>query len=86
MCIRGPWKNTRSGDTAVFQCRKEIIRKRIRTVHRGSIKDLFSRMEFRRIIPAAKDAGDALAKIERFILDAKSFWLLSFTRTEIRSS
>src|SRR4030067_1579571 len=47
----GPWKNAKVGDPATLACGRRIIRRKIVAVHRGTVEDVLSKVDYRGAIP-----------------------------------
>jgi len=54
----GPWKNAKVGDTATLTCGRRIIRRRILAMHKGTIQDVLSKVDYRRGDPQRQINGE----------------------------
>jgi len=57
--IQPQWKNSRLGNQAVLMCGKDILRKRIMKVHRGSLARILMNTNYKRIFPDARHIFEA---------------------------
>jgi len=58
--VKPQWKNTKAGDIATIQCGRDIFRKRITKVHRGSLARIFRDVDYKRIFPEASTVFEAV--------------------------
>jgi len=71
--IRPQWKNSRIGDQAVLMCGKDILRKRIVQVHKGSLARILMDINYKRIFPDAKNIFEANRKAREIYPEDKEF-------------
>jgi len=55
----------RTGDQAVFQCGRSILRGKITRKEEGSLSTLLQKFDFKKIIPSAKSSEEIKAYVER---------------------
>ena len=58
--VQPQWKNGSVGDVAVLLCGRNIMRKRIAEVHRGSLARILLDVDYKRIFPGAKTIFEAV--------------------------
>ena len=71
--VKPPWKNSKVGDTATILCGRQICRKRIVKVHRGSLAKIFWNINYKRIFPEASTIFDAAKKVKAIYQDDNIF-------------
>ena len=71
--VKPPWKNSKTGDTATILSGRQICRKRIAKVHRGSLAKIFWNINYKRIFPEASTIFDAAKKVKALYHDASVF-------------
>ena len=69
----GPWKNTKSGDTATIACGPERISKKIKAVHKGTLDAILSTVDYRRIVPSAKSKDGAIKALRELNVGTTEF-------------
>lgn len=57
------WKNAKIGDTAVFMCSKNLERKTIKAIHKGTLEQILSTIDYKRIMPNAENEKEAINTI-----------------------
>lgn len=69
----GPWKYAKVGDEAVFLCGKETERRTITSIREGSLEGIFSKVDFRRILPNTRSRKEAIQLIRRLYPNESNF-------------
>ena len=69
----GPWKNTKAGDTATIACGPERISKKVKAVHKGTLENILSKVDYQRADPEAKSKDAAVKALKALNPDAKDF-------------
>ena len=72
--VNGPWKNAQKGDEAIIMCgSKAMMRKKIKEVYKGSLQEIYSKIDYHRIFPNAKNMGDAIRKTRKIYPKEEEF-------------
>jgi len=71
--VRPQWKNSQPGDIASLQCGRQILRKRITKVHRGTLARIFLEVDYKRIFPEASTMFEAVKVTKQIYPDADEF-------------
>ena len=71
--VKPQWKNSKVGDIATIQCGRNIFKKRITKVHRGSLARIFKDVKYKRIFPEASTVFEALKATRELYPDAEEF-------------
>ena len=71
--VRPQWKNSQPGDIASLQCGRQILRKRIAKVHRGTLARIFLEVDYKRIFPEASTVFEAVKSTTQIYPDADEF-------------
>jgi len=71
--VRPQWKNSKPGDIATFQCGREIFRKRITRIHRGTLALIFLKIDYKRIFPKASTVFEAVRATREFYPKTEDF-------------
>ena len=71
--VRSQWKNSKIGDIATIQCGRDIFRKRITKVHRGSLARIFMDVNYKRIFPEASTVFKAVKATRELYPYAEEF-------------
>lgn len=71
--IRPQWKNSKMGDEAVLMCGRDILRKKIVKIHKGSLARIFRDVDYKRIFPEAKTIFEARKKAREIYPEDKEF-------------
>ena len=58
--VKPQWKNSKVKDNAVLLCGREILRKRITEIHRGSLARIFLDVDYKRVFPEAETIFEAV--------------------------
>ena len=58
--VKPQWKNSKVKDNAVLLCGREILRKRITEIHRGSLARIFLDVYYKRVFPEAETIFEAV--------------------------
>ena len=58
--VRPQWKNSKIGDIATIQCGRQLLRKRIINVHRGTLARIFLDVDYKRVFPEASTVFQAV--------------------------
>ena len=68
----GAWRNVRVGAIAVLTSgSKQILRTTISAVHRGTLGEILSKLDYKRMVPTAASKEDALVAAGRLYPDAR---------------
>ncbi|MDH5266212.1 MAG: hypothetical protein OEW62_00885 [Candidatus Bathyarchaeota archaeon] len=71
--VKRQWKNSKAGDIATIQCGRQILRKRIVKVHKGSLARIFLKVDYKRIFPEASTVFEAVKLTKEIYSDAEEF-------------
>lgn len=71
--VKPQWKNSKVGDIATIQCGREILRKKITKIYRGTLARLLLKVDYQRIFPHASTVFEAVNAVKEFYPDAKEF-------------
>jgi len=71
--VKAQWKNCKPGDIATIQCGRDLFRKRIMKVHRGSLARIFKDVYYKRIFPEASTVFEAVKATRGLYPDADEF-------------
>ena len=71
--VKPQWKNSHQGDIATIQCGKEIIRKRITKVHRGTLARIFLEIDYKRTFPETSTVFEAVQATRELYPEAEKF-------------
>jgi parallel beta-helix repeat protein len=66
-------KDSKVGDVATVRCERDIFRKRITNVHRGSLARIFMDLDYKRIFPEALTVFEAVKATKELYPDAEEF-------------
>jgi ASC-1-like (ASCH) protein len=58
--VKRQWKNSKAGDIATIQCGRDIFRKKIMKIHRGTLARIFMKVDYKRIFPDASTVFEAV--------------------------
>ena len=78
--IKPQWKNSKLGDIATIQCGREIFRKKITKIHRGTLARIFKDADYKRIFPEASTVFKAVKATKKLYPKAEE--LMSFELEE----
>ena len=71
--VKRQWKNSKTGDIATIQCGRDVFRKKITKVHRGTLARIFLTVDYKRIFPGASTVFDAVKSIKELYPNAEEF-------------
>ena len=71
--VKPQWKNSRPGDVASLQCGRQILRKRITKVHRGTLARIFLEVDYKRMFPEAPTVFEAVRATKQIYPDVEEF-------------
>jgi ASC-1-like (ASCH) protein len=71
--VQPQWKNSRVGNEAVLQSGRNILRKRILKVHRGSLAEILQKVDYKRIFPDAENISEAQKKVKELYPQDEDF-------------
>jgi len=71
--VKAQWKNSKVGDIATIQCGRDLFRKRITKVHRGSLARIFKDVDYKRVFPEASTVFEAVKATRGLYPDADEF-------------
>ena len=74
----GPWKYAKVGDAAVFLCGKETERRTITSIQEGTLEEIFSNVDFRRILPNTGSLEEAIQLVRRLYPNESNFIAFEF--------
>ena len=58
--VKPQWRNSKIEDKAVLLCGRNILRRRITKIHRGSLARIFKDVDYKRIFPEAETIFEAV--------------------------
>ena len=62
--VKPQWKNSKPGDIATIQCGRQIFRKKIAKVHRGTLARIFKDVDYKRVFPEASTIFEAVKMVK----------------------
>jgi ASC-1-like (ASCH) protein len=71
--VKPQWKNSKPGDIATIQCGRDIFRKRITKIHRGTLARVFLNLDCKRIFPQASTVFEAVKAAKELYPEAEEF-------------
>ncbi len=71
--VKPPWKNSKPGDIATIQCGRNILRKKIVKVHKGSLARIFKEVNYKRVFPEASTVFEAVKATRKLYPQAQEF-------------
>lgn len=71
--VKPQWKNSKVGDIATIQCGREILRKKITKIHRGTLARILMRVNYERIFPKALTVFEAVKATKELYPDLEEF-------------
>jgi len=71
--VKCQWKNSKPGDIATIQCGRDIFRKKITKIHRGTLARIFLKVDYKRIFPEASTVFEAVTGAKILYPDAEEF-------------
>ena len=71
--VRSQWKNSKIGDIATIQCGRNLFKKRIKKIHRGSLAKIFKEVNYKRIFPEASTVFEAVRATKKLYPKAEKF-------------
>lgn len=71
--IKPQWKNSKPGDIATIQCGRDILRKRIAKIHRGTLARIFKEVDYKRVFPEASTVFEAVKTTRKLYSDEEEF-------------
>lgn len=71
--IKPQWKNNKLGDIATIQCGRNIFRKKITKVHRGTLARIFKDVDYKRVFPEASTVFEAVKKTRELCPNEEEF-------------
>lgn len=77
--VKPQWKNTKAGDVATIQCGRDLLRKRIIKVHRGSLARIFKDINYKRMFLEASTIFEAVKATRELYPEAKEFMAFELT-------
>ena len=79
--VKPQWKNSKPGDIATIQCGRDIFRKRITKIYRGTLARIFLKVNYKRIFPEASTIFEAAKATKELYPNAEEF--MAFELEEI---
>lgn len=71
--VKPQWKNSKVGDIATIQCGREVLRKKITKIHRGTLARILLKVDYKRIFPEASTVFEAVKAAKEIYPNAKKF-------------
>ena len=71
--VKRQWKNSKPGDIATIQCGRDIFRKKITKIHRGTLARIFLKVDYKRIFPEASTVFEAVKAAKKLYPNAEEF-------------
>ena len=71
--VKRQWKNSKIGDIATIQCGRQLLRKRIINVHRGTLARIFLKVDYKQAFPEASTVFQAVKAAIELYPDAEEF-------------
>jgi len=71
--VRHQWKNSKVGDIGTIQCGKNIYRKKITKIHKGTLARIFLEVDYKRIFPEASTVFEAVKAVKELYPKAEEF-------------
>lgn len=71
--VKPQWKNSKAGDIATIQCGRDMFRKRIMKIHKGTLARIFLKVDYRRIFPEASTVFEAAKAASELYPNAEEF-------------
>lgn len=71
--VKPQWKNSKAGDIATIQCGREVFRKRMTKIHRGTLARIFMDVDYKRIFPEASTILEAVKEAKKLYPDSEEF-------------
>jgi len=71
--VKRQWKNSKPGDVTTIQCGRDIFRKKITKIHRGTLARIFLKVDYKRIFPEASTVFEGVKAAKRLYPDADEF-------------
>jgi len=71
--VKRQWKNSEADDIATIQCGRDMFRKRIKKVHRGTLARIFLKVDYKRIFPEASTVFEAVKAAKELYPNAEEF-------------
>ena len=71
--VRPQWKNSKIGNEAVLLCGRNILRKRITRIHRGSLARILKDVDYKRAFPEAKIIFEAVFETRKIYPQEEEF-------------
>ncbi len=70
---RPQWKNSKPGDTATIQCGRNIFRKKITRIHRGTLARVLKEVDYKRVFPQASTIFEAVGNMKQIYPSEEEF-------------
>jgi ASC-1-like (ASCH) protein len=71
--VQRQWKNSKVGNEAVLMCGRDIMRKRILKIHRGSLEKILKEVDYKRIFPDVETILEARKRVKELYPEDKEF-------------
>ncbi|MCK4668745.1 hypothetical protein E3J49_08815 [Candidatus Bathyarchaeota archaeon] len=71
--VKPQWKNSKVGDIGTIQCGKNIYRKKITKIHKGTLARIFLEVDYKRIFPEASTVFEAVKAVKELYPKAEEF-------------
>jgi ASC-1-like (ASCH) protein len=71
--VKPQWKNSKLGDIATIQCGRDIFRKKITKIHRGTLARIFLKVNYKRVFPEALTVFEAVKAAKELYPKAEEF-------------
>lgn len=74
-------ENIKPGDEAVFVCGRDVLRKEIQKITKGSLEKITKKIDFKEIVPWAKSKQDFVDSIREIYPEEERFIALNLQRS-----
>jgi ASC-1-like (ASCH) protein len=71
--VKRQWKNSKPGDIATIQCGRDIFRKKIAKIHRGTLAKIFLTVDYKRVFPEASTVFEAVEATKKLYQNVDEF-------------
>ena len=71
--MKPQWKNSKAGDLATIQCGRNIFRKRITKIHKGTLARVFLKIDYQRMFPEASNILEAVKAAKKIYPETEEF-------------
>ncbi len=71
--VKPQWKNSEVGDVATIQCGRDLLRKKIIRIYRGTLARILLEVDYKRIFPKASTVFEAVKATKELYPTAEEF-------------